>query len=1045
MSIQKAVWKLFSVQKEEYGFAIPLFFLYVLSGSFYTIGQIFTETLFLKTYGAQGFSLFFMQNGIALILAGILYNYFMLRMNLRKGYLFMILLFSGLIVSAWFMSKAEIYRFPFYLYMANYLFTFFLDIHFYNFAYEYMSLRNSKRILPFLIGGGKFGGIAASLMIFTVFSGTIIDRGIIIWAANGLLLIIPVWLLSLVRNGDRAARASGTRDLLPDIRLAEKIIKKLQLAYTSPIFTFSMLAVFVMSVANQLAEYYFARAFNRYFATSGELAAFLSVYTFTADLLTLLVGITLTARIIRKLGVKTSNMVYPVSFVSFMTVLVAAPGLVAGILLRFYRKNLSTIIRTPIFNIIMASAPRDRMAEVRSFISAIISPVGMVTGGALILLIYRRMTETQGYLLALAIGLVYIALTLLQNRAYVSSLKNRLSFDYGSRYEKKAEFSEFEEYFTENLMSEDRLEIIGDIFNDNPSLEALERIYRSFQSFSIDTKLTILNLLNTGTTGYTEEVITMAIGDSSPEVRSRALYLLKDVRAERRREILMDSYYPGKLTSERFAISWLLNRDISNSGNDEFLRFARETIDSITAQVIDGSLEPVEFTVISNALPHKLTLEPLLEVALSTGREEFLESLIPVAHYLSAEQAEEVMRVYRDRDIRMLVSFFISSGKLSDKYKTFFLDMEREIPEARMEQLFRYGSDEGVLEHALAGLKEDRSLVVKSNYLNFLMAANIKPLREMTEFINRSLEKIARCHTLAGSMELILQKDTGPEAKLLVRFLAFCIRDSIEQYKHLILKAVAIITGVNIDNAYESNLLLKDRDLNSFILEYIESAGKHPAGIVSLFEDQGMEIASDTIPGIRGSYRIIAESMELVKTMLPGIPMTAAPLYRRYRTKEDTPGTPARARVMLTLSREVKDMLNLYEKILFLKDNDLFSGLNANDLLRLAHITNEIEAGGDRLIIKKDDLGDELFILIEGEVEVFTEGKFIDRLGPGSCIGELSLVDSESRSANVKTTRNTRLLSIKRKDFLLTLRDNPAISINIMKVITGRLRNMISS
>lgn len=134
-------------------------------------------------------------------------------------------------------------------------------------------------------------------------------------------------------------------------------------------------------------------------------------------------------------------------------------------------------------------------------------------------------------------------------------------------------------------------------------------------------------------------------------------------------------------------------------------------------------------------------------------------------------------------------------------------------------------------------------------------------------------------------------------------------------------------------------------------------------------------------------------------------------------------------------------MLDLLEKILYLKDNNLFKGLKVNDLIHIANITNELEIPPQEQFIDQGEQGDELFIIIEGEVEVYTGGKVLSRIGAGSCIGELSVIDSEPRSTNVKTISSSRFLSIKRKDFLLTMRDNPAISINIMKILADRVRN----
>jgi len=95
MDIRKAGWRLFSVRQDEFAYAVPLFALYLLSGCFYATGQIYAETLFLKTYGAPGLSRFFVYNGVSLIAGGLLYNLFILKVPPRRGYIALVALFAG--------------------------------------------------------------------------------------------------------------------------------------------------------------------------------------------------------------------------------------------------------------------------------------------------------------------------------------------------------------------------------------------------------------------------------------------------------------------------------------------------------------------------------------------------------------------------------------------------------------------------------------------------------------------------------------------------------------------------------------------------------------------------------------------------------------------------------------------------------------------------------------------------------------------------------------------------------------------------------------
>ncbi len=77
---------------------------------------------------------------------------------------------------------------------------------------------------------------------------------------------------------------------------------------------------------------------------------------------------------------------------------------------------------------------------------------------------------------------------------------------------------------------------------------------------------------------------------------------------------------------------------------------------------------------------------------------------------------------------------------------------------------------------------------------------------------------------------------------------------------------------------------------------------------------------------------------------------------------------------------------------------------------------------GDALF-REGDPGDTLYVVVEGEVAVITEGPprlEVSRLGPGAFFGEVALVTEQPRSATIEATMVTQLLAIDR-DVISTL------------------------
>ncbi len=69
------------------------------------------------------------------------------------------------------------------------------------------------------------------------------------------------------------------------------------------------------------------------------------------------------------------------------------------------------------------------------------------------------------------------------------------------------------------------------------------------------------------------------------------------------------------------------------------------------------------------------------------------------------------------------------------------------------------------------------------------------------------------------------------------------------------------------------------------------------------------------------------------------------------------------------------------------------------------------------IIFNEGDFGDFLYIIAQGEVEVFSKEKHIALLGPGQYFGEMALLREAKRNATVKCTKPVDLLALSKKDF----------------------------
>jgi len=133
------------------------------------------------------------------------------------------------------------------------------------------------------------------------------------------------------------------------------------------------------------------------------------------------------------------------------------------------------------------------------------------------------------------------------------------------------------------------------------------------------------------------------------------------------------------------------------------------------------------------------------------------------------------------------------------------------------------------------------------------------------------------------------------------------------------------------------------------------------------------------------------------------------------------------------------------DRIAFLQNVPLFAGMTSQELLRVAEIVKEVNFPSDTMIIREDDVGDYMFILVDGEVLIHRGGAQVGKLRSKDFFGEMSILDRGPRSASVTTLSNCQLLRIDERDFWQILVLHNTLAVSLVKVLAQRLRQMLAS
>lgn len=110
-------------------------------------------------------------------------------------------------------------------------------------------------------------------------------------------------------------------------------------------------------------------------------------------------------------------------------------------------------------------------------------------------------------------------------------------------------------------------------------------------------------------------------------------------------------------------------------------------------------------------------------------------------------------------------------------------------------------------------------------------------------------------------------------------------------------------------------------------------------------------------------------------------------------------------------------------------------------LQEVARHTDEIQIEAGHVLAQGGAVGHELFIIVEGTATVSRNGKDLAHLGPGDCVGEMSLLDRKPRSADVVADGPMSVLVIGEREFQPLLASTPDLSLRLLRSLAQRLRD----
>ncbi|MDQ5985536.1 MAG: hypothetical protein CSYNP_01247 [Syntrophus sp. SKADARSKE-3] len=143
-----------------------------------------------------------------------------------------------------------------------------------------------------------------------------------------------------------------------------------------------------------------------------------------------------------------------------------------------------------------------------------------------------------------------------------------------------------------------------------------------------------------------------------------------------------------------------------------------------------------------------------------------------------------------------------------------------------------------------------------------------------------------------------------------------------------------------------------------------------------------------------------------------------------------------------------------------IREPEVFKNISPDCIRTVLNIAKRVTYAAGEVIVKEGDIGDTMYIMMEGTVEVVKslvlsdvvdeqdeeKNKVFTTLNARdhAVFGEIALLDTMKRTATIKALTECSLYEIKKDDFLALAEENYElgyrISLNLARIVSARLR-----
>lgn len=424
--MRRLIQKLFDIRDGEWLRAILMFaYIFLVIASLMIVKPI-RNSLFLTRFGVNQLPFVYVLVAIAAAFVVWLYSKFSSRVRLNQNIFYtnviaiVIFAFSWLLLNRGYLGAWFIYSF--YIWVA--IFGVITSAQFWLLANYVFNAREAKRLFGFIGAGGIIGGIFGGYLTNYLAKDLSTHNLIFICIA---FLIVCIFLLWSIWTGSTRNRyqekfeRKKTAQTAQDESLLNIFKRSRHLLYVAAIVGVGVI------IAN-LVDYQFNAAASSFITDEDELTAFFGFWLSTLGVISLIIQLLFTGRVLKYAGVVASLMFLPLGIFLGAAAIMVFPALWSAVLIKVSDGSFKHSINKAGMELLMLPIPAAIKNRAKTFIDVFVDNLATGIGGILLIIITLVLDLSIQYISLVIIVLVLILIYLIVRvrHEYIESFRHAI-------------------------------------------------------------------------------------------------------------------------------------------------------------------------------------------------------------------------------------------------------------------------------------------------------------------------------------------------------------------------------------------------------------------------------------------------------------------------------------------------------------------------------------------------------------------------------------------------------------------------------------------